>query len=192
MAAEYQYRQASAAPASQRQKRVLRYRYEIEGAAALQPELIPDRKPLRKKRERPKRVQNKKQNIQRLEDLRVRPAEGVAPAGVAGLMLAMVMAVLILQGQIQLNSLNNQVVSARSELSELQEVEDQLNAQYEQLFDMQGIESDMLNSGKMIQPGTSQQIYLDLSEPDSTTVYSSSGLLGGLKSLLSGLAEFFH
>ena len=173
------------------------YRYRVDGSAAVKPEIVPRPDPRRGKEGTPPRVQQKKRSRRNLDErkrseLRVRPAEGIAPLSVIGMLLAAVMAVMILQYQVQLNSLNNEVVAAVAELEELQETEDQLQAQYEQLFDMQSIESDMINSGKMISPSESQQIYLELTEEDTSVAYQDeAAVITWLKETLAGLAELF-
>ncbi|MCD8144628.1 MAG: hypothetical protein LUD79_04735 [Oscillospiraceae bacterium] len=175
-----------------RQKKTVHYRYDADGTAAFQPELVPEQEPPRRKRVRPKRQSRTHFRANNLENLRVRPSERIAPMSVIGIVVVVFLAAMVLQYQVRLNSLNTQVVSATNTLEELQETQAQLEAQYEQMFDMQGIESDMVNSGKMIKPSDGQQIYLELTEPDTATSFASeAGLLGKLKALLSGLTEYF-
>ena len=174
------------------------YRYRVDGSAAVKPEIVPRPAPGRKGEDRTApRVQPRKRSRRNLderkkEELRVRPAERIAPFSIIGMLLAAVMAVVILQYQVRLNSLNTEIVSAVSTLEELQETEDQLQAQYEQLFDMQSIESDMINSGKMISPSDSQQIYLELTEEDTAVSYQEDpAIITWLKGVLSELSELF-
>ncbi len=173
--------------------KTLRYLYEVNGSAALQPEYIPEEQPQRKRRRRVKpKAAPKFRNVE-LEATNVRPADPISPFGIAGVVMVIVLAAMILQCHIQLNSLNSQVVAVRAELAELQELQDQLDGQYEQLFDMQGIESDMLNSGKMIKVDDGQQVYLDMSEPDSAVSYTeSSELLERLAGVVDAFFAFFQ
>ena len=67
--------------------------------------------------------------------------------------------------------INDETTALSAELSSLEEEYEDLSAQYEQLFDMDTIKSDLLASGTMIQITSEQQIYMDLSQPDSSTVY---------------------
>lgn len=177
------------------------YDYDDNGTAALQPEpeSIPEPEPQRKKQPakqpqaQPKKKSRKAVKPYSLENARVRPAERIAPLSVIGMVAVAIMAVLVLQSSIRLNSLNSDVVAASAELEELEETGADLEAQYEQLFDMQSIESDMLNSGKMISPGESQEIYLDLSEPDTSTSFETSGgIVSWFKEQLAKIAELFQ
>lgn len=169
------------------------YRYEAQGSSALQPNRVPKEQPRREiPRTAPKRRSRTRSKAGALENLRVRPGEAIAPVSVIGMLAVAVLAVLILQFRVQLYSINSQVVSASNQLSELKATEDELEAQYEQLFDLQSIESDLVNSGKMLSADSSQQIYLELSEPDTATTFSSDeNLLSRIWSKVTGLLDAF-
>ena len=100
-----------------------------------------------------------------------RESEPISVSAIIGFALTLVMVVLILLGHIQLDRINEETTALSAELSSLEEEYEDLSAQYEQLFDMDTIKSDLLSSGAMIQITSEQQIYMDLSQPDSSTVY---------------------
>lgn len=123
--------------------------------------------------------------------VQVREAGAVAPFAVVGFLAIGVMAVLLLMSCVQLTVLHDETVQLESQLEELEAEESKLLAQYELAYDLQAIEEEMLSTGAMVKPGSSQMVVLDLSEPDSVVVYDqsggTSGLLGKLESALSGL-----
>ena len=150
----------------------------------MQPERLPQEQ---------EQVRKKNKAVQKPgRQLSIRPSERVAPAGVIGFLAVALAAALVLYSMIQLNSLNTQIVQAQNQLSALQTSQEDYEAQYSQTFNMQEIENDMLNSGRMIKPGSSQQYYLEISEDDSVTTYGSEGgLLASLGDKLQGLIEYF-
>lgn len=126
---------------------------------------------------------------------RVRAQLGLSP-GVALLAIAAVAVVLMmLMSHAQLIMVNDQLVSARNQLSELKTEESKLMAQYELAYDLQEIESKMLSSGEMIKIQSWQTYTLELAEPDSVEYYQGSKLVEQIKALagdfLTSLREYF-
>ncbi len=115
-----------------------------------------------------------------------RETEAVSPSAIFGFLLACALVVLFLLGHIQLDRVNDQTARLSTELSALQDEYEDLSAQYEQLYDMDSIKSDLMASGAMMQVSSEQQIYMDLSQPDSTTVYE-----GEEESEVTPLSAFF-
>lgn len=106
---------------------------------------------------------------------------------------------LLLFSYVQLHSISEQVVSLRTEMSELQTEEAILRARYEQVYDLSDIEDTMLSTGQMVKPQNGQIIYIDLSEPDSVVFYDREpavtgieGALQSLRSICSQIMEYFQ
>lgn len=145
---------------------------------------------------RPKqREQVRRRELTRAQ-AQVRPAGQVAPFAVVGFLAVAVFAVLLVLSCAQLAAANDQMVTLRSELSDLQAENATLSAQYERVFDMDKIQAAV--GGGMARPTYDQVTYIDLSEPDSVTVYgeeSIGGIRGALSSLgeiLGGMIEYFR
>lgn len=144
----------------------------------------------------PRPRENTRERALTRTQVQVRPAGAVAPFAVVGFLAVGVFAALLLYSYAQFAVLNDQVISARGELTDLQSQYSTLSAQYERAFDAERIQSAV--EGTMAQPTQDQVVYLDLSEPDSVTVYRQSGA-GGLagaaetmKELLAGVIEYFR
>ena len=126
----------------------------------------------------------------------VREAGAVAPFAVIGFLAVGVFAVLLLYSYAQFAVLNDQVITARGNLTSLQSEYSTLSAQYEQAFDVERIESVVGDT--MVQPSQDQVVYLDLSEPDAVTVYQKTdargltGVVEQAKKLLAGVIEYFR
>ena len=125
--------------------------------------------------------------------VQVREAGQVAPFAVVGFLAVALFAIMLVMSYAQLTVVNGEMVSLRNELSDLQSENAVLTAQYEKVFDM-----DTLGS-TMVRPGNEQITYIDLSEPDTVTVYgeesTGTGLMGALDSagqLLGDLIEYFR
>ena len=126
----------------------------------------------------------------------VREAGQVAPFAVVGFLAVAVFAVMLVMSYVQLTVANDQMLSLRDELSDLQSENATLVAQYEKVFDMERIEQAV--GSTMIRPGSDQIVYIDLSEPDTVTVYGEEsvsgiqGLLDSAASVLGGIVEYFR
>lgn len=120
-----------------------------------------------------------------------RPAGRVSIFAVVGFSILAVLAVGLLINCVRLAVYTDEIVSLRSELSDLQEEEAKLQAQYAMAYDLQAIKEEMLASGALVEPADSQKVVLDLSEPDNMVVYDTqedaAGVLDKLSELLSGI-----
>ena len=127
--------------------------------------------------------------------IRVREAGKVSPFAVVGFLSVGVFAALLLMCSVELTVASDEIVSLRSELSELQEQESKLLAQYELAYDLQSIEAQLTADGTMVKPNSSQMVVLDLSEPDSVVVYgqqeTAAGLVEQVKSFFTQAASYF-
>lgn len=118
-----------------------------------------------------------------------------APKAVATIFFVAAFVVMILVSYAQLVMVNDQVVSLRSELNQLQTEETKLMAQYELAYDLQEIETQMLASGQMTKIQNWQTYTLELSEPDSVEYYQGwdlkEQLMSFAKNLVTAVKEYF-
>ena len=125
----------------------------------------------------------------------VRQAGKVSPFAVAGFGMVAVLAVLILMSYIQLSTLSSQVVSLRSEMTQLQCEEATLRARYELAYDLGAIEKAVTSDGSMSRPQAGLMVYVDLTEPDSVVLYhadeTSTGFLGSLEEIVGSILSYF-
>lgn len=119
---------------------------------------------------RPRAIKPKKTTAPTLQ----REMEAISPFAVVGFLAACALVVLVLLAHIQLDVVNNETAALSNQLNQLESEYEDLSAQYEQLFDMDSIKNDLIASGAMIQVTQEQQIYMDMSRPDSSTVYEDN------------------
>lgn len=95
----------------------------------------------------------------------------------------------------QLVMVNDQMVELRSTLSDLQDQETQLKAQYELSYDLQDIERQLLASGEMMKAQSWQVYTLELSEPDAVEYHQAwdlpQKLLSMAKEFSTAVREYF-
>ena len=84
-------------------------------------------------------------------------------------MAVAVFAVMLVASYAQLSVANDEMVALQRELSELQSQNTILTAQYEKVFDLATIQEAVGDT--MVRPTTDQVVYIDLSAPDTVTVY---------------------
>lgn len=126
------------------------------------------------------------EQVQARVRVNLRPREEYSVFPAIAMACVAVMAVLIILGYSQLNSIYGQTVVARDELTSLRQEEVNLLAQYEEVFDRAALQSAVIASGADLTEARSEQkIYVDLSEPDNAVVYNEAegGLLGGLQEI---------
>lgn len=132
-----------------------------------------------------RRQQVRKQERARVE---VRQAGAVAPFAVVGFLAVAVFAVMLITSYAQLTVANDEMVSLRNELAALKSDNATLTAQYEKVFDLASIQEAVGDT--MVRPTDNQVVYIDLSAPDTVTVYQEAGP-SPLRSLLDGVGEVF-
>ena len=88
----------------------------------------------------------------------------------------------------QLTVANDEMVSLRRELTQLKSDNVTLTAQYEKVFDMASIQAAVGET--MVRPTSDQVVYIDLSAPDTVTVYQETGP-SPLRSLPDGAGDIF-
>ena len=121
--------------------------------------------------------------------VQVREAGEVSPYAVIGFLAVGIFAALLMWSYAQYVVTTDQLVTMRSELSDLQEENVRLSAQYEKVFDMERIQAAVGDT--MIRPTNDQIVYLDLSEPDNVVLYGEKETTQGPLGLLEGLKELF-
>lgn len=170
------------------------YRYMIDGSAVRQPEFQPE-EPRRTGKREISRKEARRQNRfrEKLANMEVREQSAVAPASVIGMVLVALLAAFVISQGIRLNTINTALSECSTELSQLQKEEDSLLTQYEQMFDMGGIESGMLASGRMTKPSGEQTIYLELAEPDNAIAFQTGeGPFDTLRNKVLTIMEYFQ
>ena len=138
---------------------------------------------------RPRKKCQTQEQIQGRLKVNLRPKESISIVPVLGFAAAVVMAVMILFSYTQLNAIYAETVTVRDELSELQEEGEKLEARYEEIFDQATLQKAVEDADvNLSEASSSQKIYVDLSEPDSTVVYGEeSGLLEQIWALWESL-----
>ena len=129
------------------------------------------------RRPRPEEQEHLSQQELTRTQVQTREAGQVAPFAVVGFLAVAVFAVLLLLSYVQFTVLSDEMVTLRSQLTALGTESATLSAQYEKVFDMETLEKAVGDT--MVRPSGEQVVYLDLSRPDTVTVYTAqnSGML---------------
>ena len=129
--------------------------------------------------------------------VQVREQQAVAPFAILGFLAAA--AVVLLLGYVQLNSVYAETVKLQDQLTQLQDTGANLEARYEEVFDMETLEQAVAADGTLSKPTSNQSVYIDLSEPDNAVVYGAqdkhtgiSGFFEAVGSLFSSAVEYFR
>ena len=117
---------------------------------------------------------------------KVRPAQHLSPVLTLGFVAVAAMLVMVVMSYVELTTISASVVSMQKELQALQTEQVSLITRHEQAFDLSSVKEAAEAAG-MSQPSDSQVYYIDLSEPDSATVYSQSE--DGIDKVLSVLQQ---
>ena len=167
-------------------------RYETYGSLAYAPAREGHAVPAPRREEvvRPRPQVRPKERILARPRVRVREAGKVSPFAVLGFLSIGALTVLLLMSYVRLAVINDESVQLRSQLSQLKEEEAQLLAKYEQIYDLQEIETQMISTGAMVKPNSNQIVVLDLSEPDNVVVYGQEE--GGAPGILERVGAFFE
>lgn len=170
-------------------------RYTTYGNVAYQPETVeaPVRNPSRGRPERVRRPRvQPRERVATRPQVEVRRQSAVSPFAIVGILAVAFCALLLVMGSAQLSVINSETVELRNTLSELQDEEKVLLAQYEQTFDLTALEAQLTADGSMVKAGAGQIVYLDLSQGDSVVYYEEarqglSGLIRRAEEFLSGM-----
>ena len=124
-----------------------------------------------------------------------RPAGAVSLFAVVGFGIVLALAVCILMNYVTLSSLANETVELNSQMTQLRSEEATLLARYELAYDLGAIESAVTADGSMSRPQAGQMIYVDLTEPDSVTVYgldeTPMGFWDGVEEFIGSILAYF-
>lgn len=120
--------------------------------------------------------------------VQVRQPGAVAPFAVAGFLAVAVFALMLITSYAQLTVANDEMASLRRDLDQLKSENITLTAQYEKVFDLDTLQETVGDT--MSRPTGDQVVYIDLSAPDTVTVYQEGGS-SGLRSILNGVSEVF-
>ncbi|NBI67822.1 hypothetical protein D1646_13625 [Pseudoflavonifractor sp. 60] len=167
--------------------------YNAYGGAAYSPAYDGNavRAPRREEELRRAPKPKQRQPVQRYERIqaRVRQAGQVAPFAVVGFLAVVIFAAMLITSYVQLTVANDEMVSLRKELSNLQSRNSTLSAEYEKVFDLATIQEAVGDS--MVRPTSDQVVYIDLSAPDTVTLYQEEGLNAGFRGLWDGIRDMF-
>ena len=139
------------------------------------------------------RVRPRTQELTR-PHVEARPAGKVSIFAVLGFGVVLVLAVCILMNYVTLSSLANETVALNSQLTQLKSEEATLLARYELAYDLGAIESAVTADGSMSRPQAGQMIYVDLTEPDSVTLYNqeeTTGFWDGIEEFIGNILAYF-
>lgn len=167
--------------------------YPTYGNVAYQVESTAPARERRREVEQPRRPRVKpRERVATRPQVQVRPQGAVAPFTIAGFVAAIACALLLVVCSAQLAMVNAETVELRSTLSDLQDEKKTLMAQYEKTFDLTALEQQLTADGSMVEAGTGQTVYLDLSQDDSVVYYQEareglSGLIRQVEEFLSGM-----
>ena len=122
--------------------------------------------------------------------VQVREAGEVSPFAVIGFIAVGIFAALVMFSYAQYMVASDELVTLRGNLTELQDQNVLLSAQYEKVFDMDRIQAAVGDT--MIRPTSDQIVYLDLSEPDSVVLNGEEETSQGALGFLEGLRDIFE
>ena len=120
-----------------------------------------------------------------------RQQQAVAPFAIIGFLAAAAIAVVLLLGNIQLNSLYADNVQLQKQLTTLETEHADLTAQFELKFDQAKLEAAVAADGTLAKPNSNQSVYIDLSEPDNAVVYGSEKQSTGVDGFFKTVGDLF-
>ena len=95
----------------------------------------------------------------------VRQPQKIPVISVAGAVILAVLAVMVVNCQVQINEISNNIVTMKKQISELEAEQISLQTRYEQAFDLATVKEAAEAAG-MHQPGEGQIIYINLPGED--------------------------
>lgn len=111
----------------------------------------------------------------------VRQAQSIPLATVAGGIVLAVLAVMVVNCQVQINAISSSIVTMKQEIGELEIEQVSLQTRYEQAFDLATVKEAAESVG-MQQPGEGQVIYINLPGEDQA--------FAGVEKETSAMARF--
>ncbi|MCD7919723.1 MAG: hypothetical protein LUG45_06540 [Clostridiales bacterium] len=149
--------------------------------------------PQRKERQEPQRREEPKRQPERRTEAqpRVRPQQGISLFAVSGFAAIALMAVLVLTSYVQLNSVYAATSTMEDYLADLVEEEASLKSEYNDLFDTATLQEAAEEAG-LVQPSSSQKVYLEMAEPDNAIVYEQKEDPGLIEQVAEDLQSFWR
>lgn len=129
---------------------------------------------------------------------RARPAvhtrQGIAPAAIAGMLIAAFLLVTCITAQVRLMGVSGDSVELTGRLDALEEEQNKLRIRYESAFNLAEIEEYATTVLGMQKPTADQISYIDTSAPDKAVVIGDGerdGFVDRAADFLSGLGAYF-
>lgn len=172
--------------------RELRYRsgHAVNGSLAYDLDWAVRERELRHAGEAPRRQEaageKTRAKVHAAPRVQLRERQHVSAFSVLGAAAVVGLALMVLMCYVQLTVLSSDTVALKSELAALQTENVTLTAEYEQMFDLTTVKEAAEAAG-MTKPGSSQIVYIDLSDGDSAVVYRKED-----PSVLSSLLDSLH
>ncbi len=141
----------------------------------------------------PKRPGSRQQNRHRTYERtqpEVREAGKVAPFAVISFLAIAALGMMLLLSRAQYLEVTNDIVKLNSEKSTLESQYATMSAEYERLYDLSSIEEAV--GADMVRPTGDQVVYIDLSEPDTVTVFGAEGEENPVVSFFKEISESFR
>lgn len=123
-----------------------------------------------------------------------RTRQSIAPASIAGVLVAAFLFVIAIMAQAQLVGISAESVSLQNELAALEDTQTKLKIRYESAFNMSDIEDYATESLGMQKPRADQIYYIDTSAPDKAVVIAeseSTGFADRVSDFFSGFTAYF-
>lgn len=166
--------------------RNISYAYDGAAARVLEPEVV---------QPRPRTHSRPRQEELTRPQVVTREAGKISLFAVGGFAAVAVLAVCILLSYVQLSSISQETVRLSDSLVTLRSEEATLRARYELAYDLRSIETAMTADGSMGRPQSGQIVYVDMTEPDSVTVYEhtreNTSFTDGIKEIVNNILTYF-
>ena len=124
----------------------------------------------------------------------VHTKQSIAPASIAGVLVAAFLFVIAIMAQAQLVGISAESVSLQNELAELEDTQTRLKIRYESAFNMSDIEEYATRSLGMQKPRADQICYIDTSASDKAVVIAdseSNGFVDRVSDFITGFTAYF-
>ncbi len=139
---------------------------------------------------RPGSRQHKRHRTYARTQPQVREAGQVSPFAVVCFLAVAVLAALLLISSARYLEVSSDIVKLNRTMDNLESEYATMSAEYERLFDLSSIEEAV--GAEMNLPTGDQVVYIDLSEPDTVTIFGLGGEDNPITSFLDGLGEALH
>lgn len=141
------------------------------------------------------RTNTRRRRQAKRQTLQLREPGIITPFAVVGFAVVVLLAALMLKTYSDLVVVNDQAVKLQNKISQLEEEQAKLLTQYELAYDLQSIEDQMLSSGTMMKPQSSQIKLLELTGQDSVEYYQDDSIFHSLaeaaRGIISAITAYF-